>query len=163
MLTGIYFEIYIISIFFFFVLSSLLIFLKIRRKLMQLEERSERMESLRAEEYLALDARLSTLKKIFIDKLNQLELQVNKLSENHNTMIEKYNSIGDELDKKVEPLQSLFDVTVSKVNSSQEALKSVIEEGENEIKRMAEGIYNFSKEISQMKDFIRERTIDLEL
>ena len=163
MLSGIYFEIYIISIFFFFVMSGFLVFLKMRRKIKELEEKIEKIKYLRGEEFITLDGQLSTLKKMFIDKLNQLEIQMNKLSEKNNTLLEKYNSIGYELDKKVEPLQSLFDVAVSKVNSSQEAMKLVIEERENEIKRMAEGINNFSKEISQMKDFIRERTIDLEL
>ena len=82
-------------------------------------------------------------------------------------MLEKYNTIRQELDKelnkKVEPLQASFDETLARVNSSQEAMKGLIKEGEEELKKMAEEISAFAEEIRKMKDFIRERTIDIEL
>jgi len=163
MLQGTYIEIYIISILSFLFLTGILLFQKTKRKIKELEEKINTIENARVEEFITIDGRLATLKKMFIDKVNQLDLKINELLQKNNHLYEKYNAIGVELDKKMEPFQSLFEVTVSKVNSSQEALKEAIEEGENEIKKMAEGIYSFSKEIREMKDFIRERTIDLEL
>ena len=42
-------------------------------------------------------------------------------------------------------------------------MNKVIEKSEEEIRKMTESIEAFREEIKKIKDFIRERTIDLEL
>ena len=60
-------------------------------------------------------------------------------------------------------VEDIPDDTFARINSSQEEMKKVTKESEEEIRKMAEGISTFAEEIKKMKDFIRERTIDLEL
>jgi peptidoglycan hydrolase CwlO-like protein len=42
-------------------------------------------------------------------------------------------------------------------------VRKAVQEGKSEIERMAKEVEGFEKEIQQMKNFIREGTIDLEL
>ena len=80
-----------------------------------------------------------------------------------NAIIEKYNMIEQRLDKKMEPFQASIDDILVRIDSSQEAMKELMKEDEEEMKKMADSINAFAEEIRKMKDFVRERTIDLEL
>jgi predicted nucleic acid-binding Zn-ribbon protein len=60
-------------------------------------------------------------------------------------------------------LQDAIDDTNAKFNSSHEAVRKAVQEDKSEIERMAKEVEGFEKEIQQMKNFIREGTIDLEL
>jgi hypothetical protein len=42
-------------------------------------------------------------------------------------------------------------------------VRKVVQEGKSEIERMAKEVGEFAEEIQQMKNFVREGTIDLEL
>ena len=67
------------------------------------------------------------------------------------------------MEDKVGPLQAAIDDTNAKFNSSREAVIKAVQEGKSEIERMVKEVEGFAVEIHQMKNFIRESTIDLEL
>jgi predicted nucleic acid-binding Zn-ribbon protein len=78
-------------------------------------------------------------------------------------MIERSEAFRQELEDMVGPLQAAIDDTNAKLNSSHDAVRKVVQEGKSEIERMAKEVGEFAEEIQQMKNFVREGTIDLEL
>lgn len=163
MIYEIYYTISLGAVFLLAFISWLLVVRKIRRELRNVEVKVEALDECKSERYVNLEGRLNSLKQMVSARIIRLTNDLNELSKKNDLLIERYGLIGAELDKKIEPLQNLFDITVSKVNSSNQEMKKAVEDGEYTIKRMAEGIRIFSEEIRKMKDFIRERTIDLEL
>lgn len=96
-----------------------------------------------------LDSGYTLLKKVFVDKANELSARLNET-------LEKNKAVMVEIDNKIEPLK------VS-LNETRDTLRKTVLENEKEMKRIAKELENFSKEIQRMKDDIQERTIDLEL
>ena len=78
-------------------------------------------------------------------------------------MIEKSEALRREFEDRVGPLQAGLADTNVKFNSSHDAVRKVVQEGKSEIEKMAKEVEGFAEEIQQMKNFIRESTIDLEL
>ncbi|MGA1843727.1 MAG: hypothetical protein ACMUIS_04100 [bacterium] len=159
----IYYIISLGAIFLLAFIAWMAVLKKVKRELRNVEEKIQQLEEYKSERYESLEARIISLKEMVYARLHKLSNDLNELSKRNDLIMERYGVIGAELDKKIEPLQSLFDVTMSKVDSSNQEMKRAVENGENTIKRMAEGIRIFSDEIRKMKEFIRERTIDLEL
>jgi len=163
MMYEIYYMILLGAVFLLVLIVGILVVKKLNLELRNVEGKVRALEEYKSERYVNLEGRLNSLKEMISARLNRLTNDLNELSKKYDLLLERYGLIGSELDKKIEPLQNLFDVTMSKVNSSNQAMKKAVEDGEHTIKRMAEGITIFSEEIRKMKDFIRERTIDLEL
>jgi archaellum component FlaC len=100
---------------------------------------------------------------MLFEKTKPLASKVNELSQRTNTLIERSEAFRQELEDKVGPLQAAIDNSNVKFNSSHDAVRKVVQEGKNEIERMAKEVEGFAEEIKEMKNFIRESTIDLEL
>jgi hypothetical protein len=96
-------------------------------------------------------------------KTHGLTKKTTEVHEKCDAVSKQCDAVSKQIDKKIAPVQKDFDDALTKVNSSQQIMKKVIEEGEIEIKKMSEDIDSFVEEIQRMKDIIRERTIDLEL
>ena len=156
-------DIAIIFILFIVLLVEILVRQRINLKIKELEKKIVAMQKYRAERFKILDEALESIKERFLENINQLNLRLNELMKKMNVILEKYNTIGQELDKKVEPLKTSFNDNLARINSSHKAIKEVIKENEEQIKKVTESINTFAEEIRKMKDFIRERTIDLEL
>lgn len=163
MLSRTYIDIAIFVIFFIVLFVEILVSQKTNLEIGGLDKKITTMQKFRSEGFKNLEERLASLNETLFEKVNPLNLKVSELSKRMDEMFEKYNTILQEIDNKVVPLQASFDNTLSRINSSQEAMNKLIREGEEEIKRMKEGISAFGEEIKKIKDFIRERTIDLEL
>lgn len=78
-------------------------------------------------------------------------------------MHERNQAIRRELELKIGPLRASIDDTAAKFSSSHDAIRKIVQQGKNEIDIMTKDIDIFAQEIQKMKDFIRERIIDLEL
>jgi methyl-accepting chemotaxis protein len=89
--------------------------------------------------------------------------KLNELSKKANMMLEKNEAVRRELEDQIEPLRASIDETSAKFNSSQDAIRKVVQDGKNEIERMTKEVDGFKEEIKKVKDFIRDGIIDLEL
>jgi phage host-nuclease inhibitor protein Gam len=134
-----------------------------RKRIAELEKNIVTLQHNQAEVFTNLEDKASAVTEMLFEKTKPLASKVNELSKRANTMIEKSEALRLELEDKVGPLQAAIDDTNLKFNSSNDAVKRVVQEGKSEIERMAKEVKGFAKEIQEMKNFIRESAIDLEL
>jgi methyl-accepting chemotaxis protein len=134
-----------------------------RKKMAELEKNIVTLQHNQAEVFTNLEDKANAVTEMLFEKTKPLASKVNELSKRANTMIERSEAFRQELEDKVGPLQAAIDDTNAKFNSSHDAVRKVVQEGKSEIERMAKEVEGFEKEIQQMKNFIREGTIDLEL
>ena len=80
-----------------------------------------------------------------------------------NTLLERYDGLRQDFEQEMGALRAAGDETTAKLTSSHDAVRKVVQEGKNEIARIGKEVEEFAVEIKKMKDFVRERTIDLEL
>ena len=129
----------------------------------ELEKNIVTLQNNQAEVFTNLEDKANAVTEMLFEKTKPLASKVNELSKRANMMIERSEAFRQELEDKVGPLQTAIDNSNVKFNSSHDAVKKVVQEGKNEIERMAKEVEGFAEEIQQMKNFIREGTIDLEL
>jgi Skp family chaperone for outer membrane proteins len=134
-----------------------------RKRIAELEKNIVTLQHNQAEVFTNLEDKANAVTEMLFEKTKPLASKVNELSKRANTMIEKSEALRLELEDKVGPLQAAIDDTNLKFNSSNDAVKRVVQEGKSEIERMAKEVKGFAKEIQEMKNFIRESAIDLEL
>jgi phage host-nuclease inhibitor protein Gam len=134
-----------------------------RKRIEELEKNIVTLQHNQAEVFTNLEDKANAVTEMLFEKTKPLASKVNELSKRANTMIEKSEALRLELEDKVVPLQAAIDDTNLKFNSSNDAVKKVVQEGKSEIERIAKEVEGFAKEIQEMKNFIRESTIDLEL
>ena len=134
-----------------------------RKKNTELEKRIAAIEQGQAEALANLDKRSNALKEIVFEKTKPMTNKLNELSKKANTMLERNEAVRHELEDQIGPLKSSIDETAAKFNSSQDAIRKVVQDGKNEIDRMAKELEGFKEEIRKVKDFIRDGIIDLEL
>lgn len=134
-----------------------------RKRIEELEKNIVTLQHNQAEVFTNLEDKANAVTEMLFEKTKPLASKVNELSKRANTMIEKSEALRLELEDKVGPLQAAIDDTNLKFNSSNDAVKRVVQEGKSEIERMAKEVKGFAKEIQEMKNFIRESAIDLEL
>jgi methyl-accepting chemotaxis protein len=134
-----------------------------RKKIAELEKTIVTFQHYQEEVLTNLEHRANTVKDMLFEKTKPLAHKLNELSKRANAILEKSEAFRRELENKVGPLQAAIDDTNAKVNSSNDAVRKVVQEGKSEIERMAKEVKGFAEEIQQMKNFIREGTIDLEL
>ena len=133
------------------------------KKIRQLERTIVTLQQDQSEVFANLEDKANAVKEMLFEKTNPLASKVNKLSKRASTMIERSEALRRELEDKVGPLQAAIDDTNAKFNSSRDAVIKAVQEGKSEIERMVKEVEGFAVEIHQMKNFIRESTIDLEL
>ncbi|MGA1841262.1 MAG: hypothetical protein ACMUIU_11610 [bacterium] len=163
MLSRTFIDIAIFIIFFVVLFVEILVSQKTNLEIEGLDKKITVLQKFRSEGFKNLEERLNSIRETLFEKVNPLNINLNELSKRTDDLFEKYNSILQEIDRKVAPLQTSFDDALAGINSSQEAMSNALKEGEKEIKKMTESIDAFREEIRKIKDFIRERTIDLEL
>jgi DNA anti-recombination protein RmuC len=134
-----------------------------RKRLAELEKNIVTLQNNQAEVFTNLEDKANAVTEMLFEKTKPLASKVNELSQRANTMIERSEAFRQELEDKVGPLQAAIDDTNAKLNSSHDAVRKVVQEGKSEIERMAKEVGEFAEEIQQMKNFVREGTIDLEL
>ena len=134
-----------------------------RKKNTELEKRIAAIEQGQAEVFANLDKKANALKEIVFEKTKPMTNKLNELSKKANNMLERNKAVRHELEDQIGPLKASIDETAAKFNSSQDAIRKVVQDGKNEIDKMAKEVEGFKEEIRKVKDFIRDGIIDLEL
>ena len=134
-----------------------------RKGMAELEKNIVTLQHNQAEVFTNLEDKANAVTEMLFEKTKPLASKVNELSKRANTMIERSEALRRELEDKVGPLQAAIDDTNAKFNSSHGAVRKAVQDGKSEIERMVKEVEGFAVEIQQMKTFIRESTIDLEL
>jgi len=134
-----------------------------RKKIGELEKRIAAAEEVQEAVFANLEKKADALKEIVFEKTKPMTNKLNELSKKANLMLEKNEAVRRELEDQIRPLRSSIDETAAKFNSSQDAIRKVVQDGKNEIERMTKEVEGFKDEIRRVKDFIRDGIIDLEL
>ena len=134
-----------------------------RKKIGELEKRIAAAEEVQEAVFANLEKKANALKEIVFEKTKPMTNKLNELSKKANIMLEKNEAVRRELEDQIGPLKSSIDETAAKFNSSQDAIRKVVQDGKNEIDRMTKEVESFKEEIRRVKDFIRDGIIDLEL
>ena len=134
-----------------------------RKRMAELEKNIVTLQHNQAEVFTNLEDKANAVTEMLFEKTKPLASKLNELSKRANTMLERSEALRQELEDRVGPLQSAIDDSNAKFNSSHDAMRKVVQEGKSEIERMVKELEGFSEEIKEMKNFIRESTIDLEL
>ena len=136
---------------------------KAKKKIGQLETAIATLQQEQSEVFANLDDRANAIKEMLFEKTNPLANKLNELSKKANTLLERYDGLRQDFEQQVGALKAAGDETTAKLTSSHDAVRKVVQEGKTEIERMGQEVGEFAVEIQKMKDFVRERTIDLEL
>ena len=134
-----------------------------RKKIGELEKRIAAAEEVQAAVFANLEKKDNALKEIVFEKTKPMTNKLNEFSKKASIMLEKNEAVRRELEDQIGPLRSSIDETAAKFNSSQDAIRKVVQDGKNEIERMTKEVEGFKQEIKKVKDFIRDGIIDLEL
>jgi translation elongation factor EF-1beta len=103
------------------------------------------------------------LKEVLFDKTRALAQRVTELARGITEIRQRNEAIIAEVEGKVEPVKEALSNSVAKFDASHEALRKMIWGTGEEVKKITSGLHAFSQELKQMKEFLRERSIDLEL
>ena len=160
---GLYIDLGLGIIVFLLLLYEIAAQARTRKRLRELEKNIVTLQNNQAEVFTNLEDKANAVTEMLFEKTKPLAGKVNELSKKASTMIERSEALRRELEDRVGPLQAALDDTNVKFNSSHDAVRKVVQEGKSEIERMAKEVEGFAEEILQMKNFIRESTIDLEL
>jgi uncharacterized phage infection (PIP) family protein YhgE len=136
---------------------------RVRKKLGELEKRIAAAEEVQEAVFANLEKKANALQEIVFEKTKPMTNKLNELSKKTNIMLEKNQAVRRELEDQIGPLRTSIDETAAKFNSSQDALRKVVQDGKNEIDRITKQVEGFKEEIKKVKDFIRDGIIDLEL
>lgn len=134
-----------------------------RKKIGELEKRIAAAEEVQAAVFADLEKKANALKEIVFEKTKPMTNKLNEFSKKASIMLEKNEAVRRELEDQIGPLRSSIDETAAKFNSSQDAIRKVVQDGKNEIERMTKEVEGFKEEIKKVKDFIRDGIIDVEL
>lgn len=94
--------------------------------------------------------------EVLFDNTNKLRVKNRELSKKIREFLESNESILSDLESRIEFLKA-------SIGNTQEDLSKAVQARERETKRIEQRLGDFSKEIQQMKDYIREWAIDMEL
>jgi uncharacterized membrane-anchored protein YhcB (DUF1043 family) len=103
------------------------------------------------------------LKEVLFDKTRALAQRVTELARGVTRIRQRNEAIIAEVEGKVEPIKEALSDSVAKFDASHEALRKMIWGTGEEVKKITSTLHAFSQELKQMKEFLRERSIDLEL
>ena len=136
---------------------------RIRKRIGELEKRIAAAEEGQEAVFANLEKKANVLQEVILEKTRPMTNKLNELSKKANIMLEKNETVRRELEDQISPLRSSIDDTAAKFNSSQDAIRKVVQDGKNEIDRITQEVEAFKEEIRRVKDFIRDGIIDLEL
>ena len=134
-----------------------------KKQIGQLERTIATLQQDQSGVFANLEDRANAIKEMLFEKTNPLTNKLNELSKKANTLLERYDGLRQDFEQQVGELKAAGDETTAKLTSSHDAVRKVVQEGKSEIERMGKEVEEFAGEIQKMKDFVRERTIDLEL
>lgn len=160
---GLYIDLGLGIIVFLLLLYEIAAHHRTRKRLRELEKNIVTLQNNQAEVFTNLEDKANAVTEMLFEKTKPLTGKVNELSKKASAMIERSESFRQELEDRVGPLQAALDDTNAKFSSSHDAVRKTVQEGKSEIDRMVKEVEGFGKEIQEMKNFIRESTIDLEL
>ncbi|MCK5657379.1 MAG: hypothetical protein KAI21_06040 [Deltaproteobacteria bacterium] len=160
---GLYIDLGLGIIVFLLLLYEIAAQARTRKRLTALEKNIVTLQHNQAEVFTNLEDKANAVTEMLFEKTKPLASKVNELSKRANTMLERSEALRQELEDRVGPLQAAIDDSNAKFSSSHDAMRKVVQEGKSEIERMVKELEGFSEEIKEMKNFIRESTIDLEL
>jgi methyl-accepting chemotaxis protein len=103
------------------------------------------------------------LKGVLFDKTRALAQRVTELAKGITEIRQRNEAMIAEVEGKVEPVKEALNDSVAKFNASHEALRKMIWGTAEDVKKITSTLHAFSQELKQMKEFLRERSIDLEL
>ena len=103
------------------------------------------------------------LKEVLFDKTRALAQRLTEVARGITEIRQRNEAILAEVEGKVEPVKEALSDSVAKFDASHEALRKVIWGTSEEVKKITSTLQAFSQELKQMKEFLRERSIDLEL
>jgi len=161
--SGIYIEIALGLIVLLVLLYQIVAQQRTRKKNNELEKRIAAIEQAHEEVFANLEKKANALQEIVFEKTKPMTNKLNELSKKANMMLEKNEAVRRELEDQIGPLRASIDETAAKFNSSQDAIRKVVQDGKNEIERMTKEVDGFKEEIQKVKDFVRDGIIDLEL
>ena len=136
---------------------------RIRKRIGELEKRIAAAEEGQEAVFANLEKKANVLQEVILEKTRPMSNKLNELSKKANIMLEKNETVRRELEDQIGPLRTSLDDTAAKFNSSQDAIRKVVQDGKNEIDRITKEVEGFKEEIRRVKDFIRDGIIDLEL
>ncbi len=136
---------------------------KNKERMAEIEKKIAALEQFQSAASESFEEAITQLKEMLLKQTNPLTKKLNELSKNARVMHERNQTIRRELELKIGPLRASIDDTAAKFISSHDAIRKIVQQGKNEIDIMNKDIDIFAQEIQKMKDFIRERIIDLEL
>jgi methyl-accepting chemotaxis protein len=161
--SGIYLYIALGLVVLLVLLYQLVAQVRARKKIAELEKRIAAVEEGQTTALAEVEKKANTLKEIVFEKTKPMTNKLNELSKKVSMMLEKNEAFRRELDDQIEPVRSSIDETAANFNTSQDAIRKVVQDGKNEIDRMTKEVEGFKEEIRKVKDFIRDGIIDLEL
>jgi DNA repair exonuclease SbcCD ATPase subunit len=103
------------------------------------------------------------LKQVLFDKTRALAQRVTELARGVTRLHQRNEALIAEVEGKVEPVKEALSDSVAKFDASHETLRKMIWGTGEEVKKITSTLHAFSQELKQMKEFLRERSIDLEL
>lgn len=106
---------------------------------------------------------MQTLSQELEGNIKTLQNEINGISEENRSLIQQKTQNIDEIDKKADLLKASLVELRDHINAYQNDLSRSLKENEGFLKQLAERFNHFSAKIDKMKDFIRERNIDLDL
>ena len=161
--SGIYLYIALGLVVLLVLLYQLAVQMRARKKIGELENRIAAVEEGQTAVFANVEKKADTLKEIVFEKTKPMTTKLNELSKKVSMMLERNEAFRRELEDQIEPVKSSIDETAAKFNTSQDAMRKVVQDGKNEIDRMNKEVEGFKQEIRKVKDFIRDGIIDLEL
>ena len=136
---------------------------RVKKKIGQLEKAIGTLQKDQSKVFANLEERANAIKEMLFEKTNPLTNRLNELSKKANTLLDRYDGFRQDFEQQMGELRAAGDETTAKLTSSHDAVRKVVQEGKNEIARIGKEVEEFAVEIKKMKDFVRERSIDLEL
>ena len=103
------------------------------------------------------------LKQVLFDKTRALAQRVTELARGVTEIRQRSEAILREVEGKVDPVKEALGDSVAKFDASHEALRKMIWGTSEEVKKLTSTLNALSHELRNMKEFLRERSIDLEL
>jgi DNA repair exonuclease SbcCD ATPase subunit len=155
---------------FLLIVASWVLVLKFRKKSKKIAEMTREFAALQKqlndlEEQFkhGSESLKEALKEVLFDKTRGLAQRVTELSRNVGEVRQKNEAMIAEVEGKVDPLKASLNESVSKLDASHDAMRKMIWDTSAELKRLTSRLNAVSQEVKKMKDFVRERGIDLEL
>jgi peptidoglycan hydrolase CwlO-like protein len=161
---------YVDAVLFLLVVAAWILVLRLRKETRKIREMTREISALQKqlndlqEQFRqGSESFKEAVKEVLFDKTRGLAQRVTELSKSMSDIRQRNEAMITEVEGKVDPLKASFHESVGKLDASHDAMRKMIWDTSAELKRLASRLNLFSQEVKKMKDFVRERSIDLEL